>query len=167
LITVLAHAGGEAEYDEFVERFKTARTPQEEQRYLHALAGFRQGALLNRTLAKTINGEVRMQDAPSLARALLVSVYAREAAWGFVKANWATLERQFPAKSGIRRMCEGITALATPELEADVRAFFTSRDITLGGKTLEQYLEQLHVAVVFRGREGPAFETYLSRRFLR
>ena len=108
-----------------------------------------------------------MQDAPFLARAVLVSVYAREAAWEFVKANWATLERQFPAKSGIRRMCEGITALATPELEADVREFFTSRNITLGGKTLEQYLEQLHVAVVFREREGPDFETYLSRRFLR
>ena len=167
LIAVLAHAGGEAEYDEFLQRFKTARTPQEEQRYLYALAGFRQAELLGRTLEKTINGEVRAQDAPFLARVLLASVYAREAAWEFVKANWATLERQFPAKSGIRRMCEGITALATPELEANVREFFTSRQITLGGKTLEQYLEQLHVAVVFREREGPAFETYLARRFLK
>ncbi|MBI2553476.1 MAG: M1 family metallopeptidase [Candidatus Rokubacteria bacterium] len=167
LIAVLAHASGETEYDEFVQRFKTARTPQEEQRYLYALAGFRQADLLNRTLEKTINGEVRMQDAPFLARALLVSVYAREAAWEFVKANWATLERQFPAKSGIRRMCEGITALATPALEADVREFFTSRRITLGGKTLEQYLEQLHVAIVFREREGPGLETYLARRFLK
>ena len=64
-------------------------------------------------------------------------------------------------------MCEGVTALATAELEADVREFFASRNITLGGKTLEQYLEQLHVAVVFREREAPALEAYLSRRFLR
>ncbi|MBI4587618.1 MAG: M1 family metallopeptidase, partial [Candidatus Rokubacteria bacterium] len=167
LIAILAHAGGEGEYAEFVEKFRTARTPQEEQRYLYALAGFRQVELLSRTLDKTINGEVRTQDAPFLARALLMSVYAREAAWEFVKTNWSTLERRFPAKSGLRRMCEGITALATPELEADAREFFTSRNIALGGKTLEQYLEQLHVAVVFREREGPAFETYLSRRFLR
>jgi puromycin-sensitive aminopeptidase len=167
IIAVLAHAGGETEYAAFVEKFRTARTPQEEQRYLYALAGFRQPELLRRTLEKAINGEVRTQDAPFLTRALLTSVYAREAAWEFVKANWATLERQFPAKSGIRRMCEGITALATPELEADVREFFASRQITLGGKTLEQYLEQLHVAVVFREREGPALEAYLSRRFLK
>ncbi len=167
LIAVLAHAGGVPDYGEFVQRFKTAQTPQEEQRYLYALAGFRQEELLRRTLEKTLNGEVRTQDAPFLGRALLVSVYAREAAWGFVKANWDTMERRFPAKSGMRRMCEGITALATPELEADVRGFFTSRNITLGGKTLEQYLEQLHVAVVFREREGPALETYLSRRFLK
>ena len=166
LIAVLAHAGGEPEYDEFVQRFKTGKTPQEEQRYLYALAGFRRAELLGRTLEKTINGEVRAQDAPFLTRALLVSVYAREAAWEFVKGNWATLERQYPAKSGIRRMCEGITALATPELEADVREFFTSHQITLGGKTLEQYLEQLRVAVVFREREGPGIETFLARRFL-
>ncbi len=167
LIAILAHAGGEPEYGEFVEKFRTAKTPQEEQRYLYALAGFRHVDLSIRTLEKTINGEVRTQDAPFLARALLTSVHAREAAWTFVKANWETLERQFPAKSGLRRMCEGITALATPELEADVREFFTSRQITLGGKTLEQYLEQLHVAVVFREREGPALEAYLARRFLR
>ncbi|MBI3626090.1 MAG: M1 family metallopeptidase [Candidatus Rokubacteria bacterium] len=167
LIAILAHAGGESEYAEFVEKFRTAKTPQEEQRYLYALAGFRQVDLLARTLEKTINGEVRTQDAPFVARALLTSVYAREAAWTFVKANWQMLERQFPAKSGLRRMCEGITALATPELEADVREFFTSRQITLGGKTLEQYLEQLHVAVVFREREGTALQTYLARRFLR
>ncbi|MFY4731072.1 hypothetical protein, partial [Nitrospira sp. BLG_2] len=48
----------------------------------------------------------------------------------------------------------GIVGLATPELEQDVRDFFASRKIDLGGKTLEQYLEQLRVAVSFREREG-------------
>jgi puromycin-sensitive aminopeptidase len=166
-IAILAHVGGEDEYAAFVEKFRTAGTPQEEQRYLYALAGFRRAELASRSLEKTVNGEIRTQDAPFLARALLLSVYAREAAWEFVKANWTTMERQFPAKSGLRRMCEGITGLATRELEADVREFFASRQITLGGKALEQYLEQLHVAVVLREREGENLATYLSRRFLR
>ncbi|MBI5627882.1 MAG: ERAP1-like C-terminal domain-containing protein, partial [Candidatus Rokubacteria bacterium] len=165
LVAILAHAGGEVEYAEFVEKFKSARTPQEEQRYLYSLAGFRGATELSRTLEKTINGEVRAQDAPFLVRTLLTSVYAREPAWEFVKANWATMERHFPAKSGLRRMCEGITALATPELEADVKEFFASRKIDLGGKALEQYLEQLRVAVAFRAREGATLEAYLSRRF--
>ena len=46
----------------------------------------------------------------------------------------------------------GIVGLATPELERDVREFFASRKIDLGGKTLDQYLEQLRIAVVFRER---------------
>jgi hypothetical protein len=48
---------------------------------------------------------------------------------------------------GLRRMCGGIVVLATPELEQEVHGFFTSRKIDLGGKTLEQYLEQLRIAV--------------------
>ena len=34
-------------------------------------------------------------------------------------------------------------------------------EIELGGKTLEQYLEQLRVAVRFQGREAPALSAYL------
>ena len=42
---------------------------------------------------------------------------------------------------------------ATAELEQDVRAFFHSRKIDLGGKTLDQYLEHLRIAVTFRNGE--------------
>ncbi len=162
LLDILAHRGGEAEYAEFLEKFKTAPTPQEEQRYLYSLASFRDPELLRQTLRLAVTGEVRTQDAPFLVRSLLMSVDARELAWRFVKEHWETMERRYP-KSGVRRMCEGITALATPELEADVRAFFASRAITLGGKTLEQYLEQLRVAVAFGQREAANLAPYLAR----
>jgi puromycin-sensitive aminopeptidase len=161
VIAVLAHGGGEPEYAEFLDEFKTAQTPQEEQRYLYSLAGFRDAGLLRRTLALTVSGEVRTQDAPYLVRSLLMSVDGRELAWRFVKDNWDSMERQYPP-GGLRRMCEGITALATPALEEDVRRFFTSRNISLGGKTLEQHLEQLRIAVAFRQREAGNLTAYLS-----
>ncbi len=162
LIAILAHAGDPARYDEFLRRFRAATTPQEEQRYLYALAGFRQPELLRQTLARTLNGEIRTQDAPFVARALLTSVYARELAWDFVKTNWDAMERQYP-KHGLRRMAEGVVALATPELERDVHAFFRERKIDFGGKTLAQYLEQLRIAVALRARDGEALSKYLAR----
>src|SRR5436309_7979068 len=162
LIAIVAWTGGEEEYAWFLDRFKSARTPQEEQRYLYALAGFRQPELLSRTLERTINGEVRSQDAPFLVRALLTGVYSRGLAWEFVKQHWETMARQYPG-SAYRRMWEGITALVSAEWERDVRAFFSSRPIVLGGKTLEQYLEQLRVAVSFQDREGQGLATYLGR----
>jgi puromycin-sensitive aminopeptidase len=61
-------------------------------------------------------------------------------------------------------MCEGVIGLATPELERDVHAFFAERKIDLGGKTLEQYLEQLRIAVALRDREGEALSAYLAGR---
>jgi puromycin-sensitive aminopeptidase len=161
-IPVLAHAGGRARYDEFLERFRAARTPQEEQRFLYALAAFREPALLEETLTRTLNGEVRTQDAPYVLRSLLLSVYGRRLAWTFVKENWERINREFPV-TGVRRMCEGVTGLATPEEERDVRQFFAARQADLGGKTLDQYLEQLHVAVRLREREGPALHQYLGR----
>jgi puromycin-sensitive aminopeptidase len=51
----------------------------------------------------------------------------------------------------------------SPEWERDVREFFERNKITLGGKTLEQYLEQLRVAVGFQERESTALAAYLAR----
>ena len=160
LVAILAHTGDEARYEEFSERYRTAATPQEERRYLFSLAAFQSHVLLARTLARTINGETRTQDAPSLVGAVLGNVYGRELAWDFVKTNWDQMDRLFP-KQGLRRMCGGIVNLATPEVERDVRTFFVFRKIDLGGKTLEQYLEQLRIAVTVRQREGQQLRSYL------
>ena len=72
------------------------------------------------------------------------------------------MARQYPG-SAYRRMYEGVTGLVGPEWERDVREFFASRKIVLGGKTLEQYLEQLQIAVRFREREAEALAVYLAK----
>jgi puromycin-sensitive aminopeptidase len=162
LIAILAHVGDAARYEEFLGRFRGATTPQEEQRYLYALAAFQSSELLAQTLTRTVNGEIRNQDAPFVVRSLLMSVYAREQAWAFVKANWDTMDRLYP-KHGLRRMAEGVIGLVTPALERDVHEFFKARKVDFGGKTLDQYLEQLRIGVALGEREGPALATYLAR----
>jgi len=162
LVAILAHTGDATRYDEFNERFRTAATPQEERRYLFSLASFQPKALLERTLARTISGEIRTQDAPFLISAILGNVFGRELAWAFVKTNWEKMDQLFP-KQGLRRMCGGIVSLATPELERDVRDFFLTRKIDLGGKTLDQNLEQLRIAVTVRERDSRALRMYLDR----
>ena len=62
----------------FTRRFKTAQTPQEETRYLFALANFRLPELIDRTLDLTINGEVRTQNSPYLMRGILLNKHASE-----------------------------------------------------------------------------------------
>jgi puromycin-sensitive aminopeptidase len=162
LVAILAYTGDATRYDEFNERLRTAVTPQEERRYLFSLAGFQHKSLLDRTLARTISGETRMQDAPFLISAVLSNVYGRELAWAFVKTNWEKMDQLFP-KQGLRRMCGGIGNLATPELERDVRGFFATNKIDLGGKTLDQNLEQLRIAVTVRERDSQVMYKYLDR----
>ena len=163
LIAILARAGDEAEYEEFRERFRHARSPQEEQRYLYALAAFRQPALITQTLQHTVDGEIRSQDAPYVVRAILVSVWGRGLAWEFVKGHWETMRRQYPP-SAFRRLFDGVSALVRPEWEQEVRAFFPAHEIELGGKILDQYLEQLRVAIRFREREAARIAAYLARQ---
>jgi len=162
VIAVLAQAGDAGRYEEFLAAFRSAKTPQDEQRYLYALAAFRDPALLRQTLDRTINGEIRTQDAPFVVRSMLMSVYARELAWDFVKRQWDTMDGLYP-KHAMRRLAEGVTGLATRELEADVQAFFAAKKPQFGGKVLAQYLEQLHVAVTLREREAAALSGYLSK----
>lgn len=163
VIEIVAHTGDETEYEDFLARFKAAKTPQEEQRYLRALADFRPPDLICRTLGLSLGGEVRTQDAPFLVRNLLMGVHSRELAWTFVKDHWEEMERRYPSQGGLRRLCEGLTGLATPELQADVLRFFGSRTVTFGGRTLEQYLERLRVAVLFGEREARSLRGYLAR----
>jgi puromycin-sensitive aminopeptidase len=151
LFSIVAHSGGPDDYEEFRANFKKAETPQEEQRYLFALAGFRQPELLERTLSLTINGEVRTQNAPYLMRALLFNNDGRDRAWRFLKEHWDEMLRQYPDNS-IVRMCEGITALVTADLEADVRDFFSTHPVRQGHRTLQQHLERLRLAVACKER---------------
>lgn len=153
LVSILTHIGGKAEYEEFHATMKSAKTPQEEQRYLFALAAFRHPELLERTLQMTLSGEVRTQNAPYLMRSLLLNTDGREHAWAFLKQHWDEMLQQYPDNS-IVRMCEGITALVTPALEADVQQFFASHPVKQGAKTMEQHLEKLRIAVACQQREA-------------
>ena len=162
IVAILAHTGDATRYDEFYDKFRTAVTPQEERRYLFSLAAFQPKALAEGTLARTISGDIRTQDAPFLVSAVMANVYNRELAWEFVKTNWEKMDQLFP-KHGMRRIASGISNLVTPDLERDVRTFFESRKIDLGGKMLDQNLEQLRIIVAVRERDSRTLRTYLAR----
>ena len=95
-VNILAHTGDAARYAEFMQHFKSARTPQEEQRYLFALANFTKIELLRQTMQMTLNGEVRTQNAPFLMHSLLYNRISRYEAWDFIKANWETMVESIP-----------------------------------------------------------------------
>jgi puromycin-sensitive aminopeptidase len=151
LVSIVAHTGNATDYEKFYSRVKNAQTPQEETRYLFALGAFRQPDLIDRTLKMTISSEVRTQNAPYLMRGILLNKDARERAWSFMKTHWEEMLRRYPDNS-IPRMCEGIIGLVSPELEADVREFFTHHPVRQGAKQMDQHLERLRIAVACKER---------------
>jgi puromycin-sensitive aminopeptidase len=159
LVNILAYCGDAARYEEFKRKFKNPRTPQEEQRYLFALAYFRDRKLLEKTLEMTLDGEVRTQNAPYLMHALLLNNTFRYQAWDYLRAHWPEMVQKYP-DNALPRMCEAVVALL--DREEEVKAFFAEHRVRLGGKIIDQHLERLSVAAGFRRREGANLQATLK-----
>jgi hypothetical protein len=160
LVGILAHNGDEARYEEFFQLSKAAQSPQEVQRFLFALARFRDGALLDKTIDKCLTDDVRTQDAPYLYANVLGNEIAATAAWNFMKANWANMVARYP-ENGVVRMCGAVAGLDTAELEAEVKAFFAANQVKSGDMAVAQALEQLRINVLMRERETAGLQKHL------
>ncbi|MFN0091171.1 MAG: M1 family metallopeptidase [Acidimicrobiales bacterium] len=163
-VKLLAQRGGRAEFDLFVERWKAAPTPQEEQRYLYALAEFEADGLVDEALARCLTGEIRTQNSPYLIRLALANRAQGPHVWDWLKANWQAVNDKLPSNT-LARMLEGIRALAQPAVAADVHAFFAAHPMSHGAKTVAQHLERLDVNVALAEREaGPLAAALAARR---
>ena len=91
-----------------------------------------------------------------------MSVDGRERAWKFLQDNWDRLNNLLPP-NGIRRVFEAVVGLSAPEWERQIHAFCEAKKLNLGGKKLEQFLEQLRIVVRLGEREGTALRAYLQR----
>jgi len=152
VISILAVDGDQARYSEFEKLFATAPSPQEQERYMYALAAFKDEELLKKTLAKTLSGEIRSQSAPFVVRSVMINPWGRAVGWQFVQDNWEKARTVFPTQI-ITRMIEGITGLFDAKMAAEVFAFFAEHPVNEGQKTTDQHLEKLKVAMAFMERE--------------
>ncbi|MGQ0617690.1 MAG: M1 family metallopeptidase [Acidimicrobiia bacterium] len=160
-VTVVAERGGVEDYEAFLERSRAATNPQEEMRYLYALARFRDPVAFERMLELSVT-EVRSQNAPFLLRLALLNRHNGAVAWSFLSQRWAEVLERFPS-STIVRMAEGVRALDDPALAEEVHAFFAEHPVPQGARTLDQHLEKLGVNVAFRQREAQRLAAALTR----
>ena len=151
LVSIAAATGGEGEYQQLLDRYRNPATPQEEVRYLMALAGFSNEGLVRRTLDMAAT-EVRTQNAPFVINAAIGNLHHGDKAWAWLKERWGELLEKFPDNSH-SRMIEAISTLPS-SVAADVRAFLEANPVKAGQRTVEQTLERLDVNVAFREREA-------------
>jgi puromycin-sensitive aminopeptidase len=150
-LAVVAATGGADDHARFLDRFRHATTPQEQLRYLYALADFPGRAEVEATLAFALSGEVKTQNAPFLLNRAIANRRHGAVAWRFVREHWAEANERFPANT-IIRMVDPVKTLVRPEDRADVAAFFAEHPIKQAAKTLEQVLERHGVNVALAAR---------------
>ncbi|HLX89927.1 MAG TPA: M1 family aminopeptidase, partial [Acidimicrobiales bacterium] len=144
VVSVTAASGGEREFEAFLARHHAAANPQEELRYLYALAGFVQPELAERvfTLALT---EVRTQNGPFMVQALLAQRDNGPATWARLRDHWAAAQERFPSNI-FPRMLDSVKLLCRdPVLGNEVRDFLSSHPVPSGQRTVDQVVERLGV----------------------
>ena len=91
VVALAARAGDAKLHARFERAMRRADTPQEQRRFLFALADFREPAQIERTLALSLSDAVATQDVIFLLVRLLGNPAAREQTWRFVKRRWTLL----------------------------------------------------------------------------
>jgi puromycin-sensitive aminopeptidase len=148
ILSVVAASGGPEDFEAFLERYRRPATPQEEMRYLYALASFSDPSLAARgfELAQT---EVRSQNAPFVIQLLLSSRENGPASWERVTDHWDELGARIPSNI-FPRMLGGVTSLCRdPQLAQEVTTFIRAHPPAVGQRTVEQTLERLQINVSF------------------
>ena len=154
-VAVVAAAGDEGTYEAVLARYRTTTNPQDKMRYLLALGGFEDPALLRRSLDLCLADDVRNQDGPFLIGAIIGNRHGGAMAWEWVEEHWDAILGRFPSNLLVR-LLEGITGLVDPQAAERGRRWLADHDVPIGGPRLNQVLERMDVNVALGRRIGPS-----------
>ena len=136
-VQVVATNGDSGDFARYWQMVHDGVTPQEQLRYLYALARFRDPELFDSLLASTLTDDVRPQDAPFLLATATTNRDLGDRAWRFIADNWDEALARF-ASSNIISLASGTRFLSMPDQQADVEAFFQTHSIPQAQLMLDQ-----------------------------
>ncbi len=152
-------------FDPFVQKYETATTPEEQDRYLMALADFRKPALALKLLEMTLTETIRSQDVWRPIRYLLRNKTAQESTWEFVRANWPRL-RDKGGSVGATRMIQSTRSLWKPSWRDEVKQFFNAPEnkVDAAERALLQTIEFIDIGIRFKEEQAERLSAWLAGR---
>ena len=160
VVDLAARRGNASLFDSYLRTIKAARTPQERTRFEMALGSFRDPALVERALARTLSAQIPTQDVVPLLCRLLANPNARERTWEFIRERWAKLSpRVSPGLAS--RLISALPALQKPLYRRQVASFFATHPLPTASRALAQALERFDLDAELRTRIVPDLREYL------
>ena len=164
VVGLAARDGDAALYERYLEHRRGAATdPEEEQRFLLALAAFEVPALIQRTLDLTVSQDVRAQDRTFLLAALLGRRASRATAWAFVRDHWEHLAKLMDPML-LQNLIRALGQLTYEPVATQVCAFLGPRATEETRETIAQVDEHLRIDAAAVARLVPALATALAQR---
>jgi puromycin-sensitive aminopeptidase len=164
MLRLSARFDGGSLFDPFFQKYQSAETPEDKDRYLVALSEFNKPALALKLLDKTLTDAIRSQDAWKPIRYLLRYPKVQAETWEFVKTNWSVL-REKTGSVGATRMIQSTRHLWKHSWKNEVEDFFNRPEnkVEAAGRALLQTLEFIEIGIRFKQEQGPRLSEILRR----
>lgn len=140
LAEVVAAAGGAGEWDLLYQAFKSARTPQDETRYLFALSHFQSPDVIRRTLDLYQSSEVRLQDGLIAIAYSLANRHASEITWNLIEDHWDEILEKYP-KSMVQYLAQPVASIVEDRLAERTASWLRAHPVEEVARFVEQTLE--------------------------
>jgi puromycin-sensitive aminopeptidase len=148
ILRIVASQNRPGDYETFLERYRTASSPQEEQRYLWGLADFADEKIALDAAEKCFS-EFRGQDAPIVLGILSRNETTGPSVWKFIASRWAEAAEKFPP-STLTRLAMGVpTFIRDAKFADEVEKFHTEHSLGGEQRTIEQQIERMRIGIAF------------------
>ncbi len=148
ILRVVANQDRPGDYETFLERYRHASSPQEEQRYLRGLMGFNEERVALDAANKCFT-EFRTQDSSATLGLLSMNATTGPSVWRFTTSRWDEAHAKFPPNT-LSYMTLGVRTFIGDENFADeVEAFHRAHPLGGEQKAVEQNIERMRVGLTF------------------
>ena len=161
-ITFAAAHGDAVLYDRLLHLSQTETDPVLQHQELDSLGDFTDPNLVARTLSYATSGAVRNQDSGGLIGEMLQQPGTREAAWGWIQANWDRVQAQLTPFSG-QRIVGAANSFCTTTRRDEVAAFFAVHPVTAAERTLAKTLDSINDCVTLRANQQTHLSAWLAQ----
>jgi aminopeptidase N len=161
VLRIVAYNGGTQEYAQILAAWKSAKSPEDEKRFLLNLCDFRDKELVARTLDLILDGQIRAQDAPLVLSKLLSDRQNGKQAWQFTKTNWSKILKALPPTK-MDRVASACSNFYLRSDEDDLKTFFANHKVPFGESALARALEDVHINVMFFERSAEQIRQWVG-----
>jgi len=163
-VPVAALSGDAGLYEKYLARSRQASDPEEQHRYMYALADFSDPSLVRRTMDYILGPDVRTQDAKIFIARLLGNRDARQLAWELVQARWSDLEKKTGEFVGNTVIINALGALCSARAMTDIKTFFAVHEVPDAERTLRQAEERIDACTTLAAAQSDKLAEWLNRR---
>jgi aminopeptidase N len=163
-VEVAAAHGDATLYDKFLARGTAAVNPQERYRFLYALTGFTDPALVRRTFDYVVGPDVRSQDTKGMLASLLANPAARDITWDLLRERWASVQQKAGEFVGDTVVIGALASFCDVGHAREIQSFFSAHPVPDAERTLAQAIERINACATLSSAQSSDVTRWVTAR---